>query len=503
MFSSYNGVTMVVNFSNKNYYEILEVDSTVDLAEIKKAYKRQAKKYHPDLNKDKNSIDIFKLILNAYNVLSDPQSRKNYDYWLRNNSRQATENKVKYFSPDWIKSYMIGEKNVAGLQKELSIYQQVQLFNTIDYFWETLWGNSEISNKCFEMGLSTKIFTILYQNINFNPMQHFFMLNNSYDVLNNQYKNFVSTSINNIGHKISYNIPTFDYVLNLVKNANILRKQKIWYFGFENYKMTINFLKLIELSWLNRKYEQYFEPIKNNNDQSFNSNPNNPNFSTMNYYDYIKFKTANPNAQQNNFGNRQQPNYNNAYSNAGNKEKYNPYSTNQQNNTNREKYNPYSTNQQTNSTNRERYNPYSNNNNTRERYNPYSNNNNNFNQTNKQQEYQESNFNNDDQYYNINDYQFEAEYGYYKNDNNQQSYSQNENPAFFKREPRYVNLNNSRFSNNMSFHKNKRHTRPHVVIKKPSEIQREKDSKKTKLILYILGLLVNILLFGIILIFIV
>lgn len=66
----------------KTYYEILEVDKNASNEIIKKAYSTLAKKYHPDLQPENNkniAEEKFKLINEAYEILSDEQKRKQYD----------------------------------------------------------------------------------------------------------------------------------------------------------------------------------------------------------------------------------------------------------------------------------------------------------------------------------------------------------------------------------------------------------------------------------------
>lgn len=66
--------------AGKDYYQILGVGRTASEKEIKQAYRRLARKYHPDLNPgDKSAEARFKEINAAYEVLSDPEKRKKYD----------------------------------------------------------------------------------------------------------------------------------------------------------------------------------------------------------------------------------------------------------------------------------------------------------------------------------------------------------------------------------------------------------------------------------------
>lgn len=65
--------------NNKDYYDILGVSKNASDDEIKSAFRKLAKEYHPDRSKHDNAEEKFKEIGEAYAVLSDPQKRKNYD----------------------------------------------------------------------------------------------------------------------------------------------------------------------------------------------------------------------------------------------------------------------------------------------------------------------------------------------------------------------------------------------------------------------------------------
>lgn len=75
--------------SKRDYYEVLGVSKTASKDEIRRAYRKLSKKYHPDINKAEDAADKFKEITEAYETLSDEQKRAHYDQFGHTDPNQG------------------------------------------------------------------------------------------------------------------------------------------------------------------------------------------------------------------------------------------------------------------------------------------------------------------------------------------------------------------------------------------------------------------------------
>jgi curved DNA-binding protein len=89
----------------KDYYKIMGLERNADQDEIKRAYRKLARKYHPDVSQEANAENKFKELGEAYEVLKDPEKRAKYDqygqYWQNPpNERQTYQHQPNYESFD-------------------------------------------------------------------------------------------------------------------------------------------------------------------------------------------------------------------------------------------------------------------------------------------------------------------------------------------------------------------------------------------------------------------
>ena len=82
----------------KDYYSILGVNEKADDKEIKTAYRKLARKYHPDVSKEKDADERFKEVGEAYEVLKDSEKRAEYDQLRKYGGQQGGQFRPP---PDW------------------------------------------------------------------------------------------------------------------------------------------------------------------------------------------------------------------------------------------------------------------------------------------------------------------------------------------------------------------------------------------------------------------
>jgi curved DNA-binding protein CbpA len=101
----------------KNYYQILGLNSNASLHEIKKKYHELAFLYHPDTSSIENAHILFSELNEAYSVLSNEIKKKKYDYFLNYGSFQRQNKTEQKNSREQYKKYGTSKKNSSNFTK--------------------------------------------------------------------------------------------------------------------------------------------------------------------------------------------------------------------------------------------------------------------------------------------------------------------------------------------------------------------------------------------------
>lgn len=127
----------------KDYYDILGVSRNADQQELKKAYRKLARKYHPDTNPDDaQAVERFKEVNEAYEVLSDPDKRSKYDQFGREWQRYQQGDAAGFNWQNWAQQGASGGRS-GGYRTNYRVENMDDLFGGgggFSDFFETLFG---------------------------------------------------------------------------------------------------------------------------------------------------------------------------------------------------------------------------------------------------------------------------------------------------------------------------------------------------------------------------
>ena len=131
-----------MNDSSQTYYDVLGVPPTARLLDIKQAFRRLARQYHPDLNPgDQKALKAFQDINRAYQVLSDPVTRQQYDQRLSGGTTSNPDSFAARTAADWY-------------QKGLQLSQRGQYEKAIASYTEALKRNHALTDAYNQRGFA-------------------------------------------------------------------------------------------------------------------------------------------------------------------------------------------------------------------------------------------------------------------------------------------------------------------------------------------------------------
>src|ERR1039457_5838080 len=120
----------------RDYYEVLGVDKGAEKKDIKKAYRKLAMKYHPDVSEDQESGGKFKEISEAYAVLSDAEKRQTYDQYGHAGMNGFSQEDIFIFSSrrrhtrlqgDWSSDVCSSDLGLSSLRRAMTSLASVVL----------------------------------------------------------------------------------------------------------------------------------------------------------------------------------------------------------------------------------------------------------------------------------------------------------------------------------------------------------------------------------------
>ncbi|KAL8097472.1 chaperone protein dnaJ A6, chloroplastic-like [Apium graveolens] len=142
--SHHRGARLVVR-ANSDFYSVLGVSKNANKSEIKSAYRKLARNYHPDVNKEPGAEAKFKEISNAYEVLSDDEKRSIYDRYGEAGLKGAGMGTGDFSNPfDLFESFFDGMGGMGGMggraSRNRATEGEDQIYNLVLNFKEAVFG---------------------------------------------------------------------------------------------------------------------------------------------------------------------------------------------------------------------------------------------------------------------------------------------------------------------------------------------------------------------------
>jgi curved DNA-binding protein len=132
-----------------DHYQTLGIDRNATADDIKQAYRRLARKYHPDISKESKSEERFKEIAEAYATLKDPSKRHQYDNHDFKKPMECTTP-----PPDWSQTYMKNQQAktyAKAYAKNKSIFEDVDLSDIFSKFSRDRKGSRPVDGQDYEI----------------------------------------------------------------------------------------------------------------------------------------------------------------------------------------------------------------------------------------------------------------------------------------------------------------------------------------------------------------
>lgn len=155
----------------KDYYKIMGLDRSASQEDIKRAYRKLARKYHPDVSKDPEAEKKFKEVGEAYEILKDPEKRKKYDqygqYWKEQDQQQSQGrrqqsqgSRQQYYQPFDEATAADFEDFISSIFRQRSRYQDYHPFQQGQDIHATMNINLEDSYNGSEKTLQLQVPTV-------------------------------------------------------------------------------------------------------------------------------------------------------------------------------------------------------------------------------------------------------------------------------------------------------------------------------------------------------